>query len=183
MQKGVVHYTRPAVALHWLVAVAFLANAALGLWMGSVPKGTEGLRAGWFNVHKSIGLTIGLLVVVRLFWRLRHPPPPPPASMPGWQLRASGLVHGLLYLFLLVQPISGLLGSLFTRYPIKYFGAALPLPHHDWPAGKEAMSVLHLASACLLTALVSVHVAAAAWHALRRDGVLQRMLWHSRETP
>jgi cytochrome b561 len=173
-------YTRTAIALHWLVALGVLAQVALGWWMLGVPKEPPGLRAGWFNLHKSIGLTLGLLVLVRLAWRARHPAPAL-AGVAPWQRHASRTVHALLYMCLLVQPLSGLFGSLFTRYPIKYFGMALPAWNHEWAAGKEAMAALHVASAWLLMALVALHVAAAVWHLARRDGIAQRMLWHRKE--
>src|SRR5689334_17488815 len=114
-------YTRTAVALHWIIAAAVLAQVALGWWMLGIPKEPVGLRAGWFNLHKSIGLSIALLVLVRLAWRARHPAPPL-ADAPAWQRHAAHVTHALLYLCLLVQPASGLAGSLFTRYPVKYFG-------------------------------------------------------------
>ncbi|MBK0392012.1 cytochrome b [Ramlibacter algicola] len=173
-------YTRTAIALHWLVALGVLAQVALGWWMLDIPKEPPGLRAGWFNLHKSIGLTLGLLVLARLAWRARHPAPAL-AGVAPWQRHASRTVHALLYMCLLVQPLSGLFGSLFTRYPIKYFGMTLPAWNHEWAAGKEAMAALHLASAWLLMALVALHVAAAVWHLVRRDGIAQRMLWHRKE--
>lgn len=180
MQPGAAQYTRTAVALHWIVAFAVFANVLLGLWMQYLPKGAEGARAGWFNLHKSIGLTIAMLVIVRLAWRARHAPPAWPVRA-AWEAQAARSVHALLYVCLLVQPMSGLLGSLFTRYPIKYFGVALPYWNRDWPFGKDLMSALHLAGACLLGALVAVHVGATVWHAMRGDGVLHRMAWPSGE--
>jgi YVTN family beta-propeller protein len=169
-------YGTPAIALHWVIAALALAQIALGWWMLDLPKSPPGLRAGWFNVHKSIGLTIGVLALARLAWRLRHPAPPLPASMPRWQARAAHASHGLLYACLIVQPLVGYLGSSFTRYPIKYFG--ITLPHWGWesPMLKDLFSAIHLGVAVLFTALVALHVGAALKHLLvDRDGVFQRM--------
>ena len=169
-------YGTTAMALHWVVALLVLAQIVLGWWMLDLPKSPPGLRAGWFNLHKSLGLSIGLLALARLAWRLRHPAPPLPASMPPWQARAAQLSHGLLYACLIAQPLVGYLGSSFTKYPIKYFG--LTLPHWGWesPALKDLSSAIHLGIAVLFTALVALHVAAALKHLLLdRDGVFQRM--------
>lgn len=163
-------------ALHWLVAALVFGQIALGFWMLSIPKSPPGLRADWFNVHKSIGLTVAVLIIARLAWRRRHPPAPLPEAMPAWQRRAAGANHALLYALLILQPTWGYLGSTFTRYPVKYFG--LTLPHWGWdsPALKDLFSALHLGTAWLLGAAIALHVAAALKHKLvDRDGVFERM--------
>src|SRR5881396_4073041 len=143
--------------------------------MLDLPKSPPGLRARWFNVHKSIGLTIGLLVLFRLAWRIGHPPPPLPESMPRWQARAARASHFLLYGALIAQPLVGYLGSSFTPYPIKYFGIVLPYWGWDAPALKELCSAVHFGLACLISVLVAIHIAAALKHLLvNRDGVFQR---------
>ena len=175
-------YGRVAMALHWGIALLALFQIGLGWWMLDLPKSPAGLRAGWFNVHKSIGITIGLLMLARLGWRLGHVPPPLPASLPRWQARAARLSHGLLYSALVMQPLVGYLGSSFTHYPIKYFGIALP--HWGWeaPALKQLYSNLHFALACLITALVALHIAAALKHLLAGDDIFRRM-WPRRAQP
>jgi len=172
-------YGRIAMALHWAIAVLALFQIGLGWWMIDIPKSPPGLRAGWFNVHKSFGITIGVLMLARLGWRLGHVPPPLPPSMPRWQARLARLSHGLLYAALILQPVVGYLGSSFTRYPIKYFGVTLP--HWGWeaPALKQLCSNVHFALACLITALVTLHIAAALRHLVARDGIFQR-IWPRR---
>lgn len=168
-------YGRVAMALHWAIALLALFQIGLGWWMLDLPKSPPGLRAGWFNLHKSIGLTIGALMLARLGWRLTHAAPPLPGSLPRWQARAAHANHVLLYAALIVQPLVGYLGSSFTRYPIKYFG--FTLPHWGWeaPALKELCSNIHFALACFITALVALHIAAALKHLFARDGVFERM--------
>ena len=70
-------YTTTAKLLHWLIAVFVFAQIALGMWMIGIPKAPPGIRVYWFNVHKSIGITLGLIILVRLLWRLSHPAPEP----------------------------------------------------------------------------------------------------------
>ncbi|MBI2754914.1 MAG: cytochrome b [Betaproteobacteria bacterium] len=165
-----------AIALHWVIALLVFAQIALGWWMQEIPKSPPGLRAGWFNLHKSIGLTIGMLMLLRLGWRLRHPPPPLPASMPRWQAGTARASHFLLYACLIVQPLWGYLGSSFTSYPIRYFGVALPHWGWDFPALKDLFSALHLGTAYLLMTVLALHVAAALKHLLvDRDQIFNRM--------
>jgi cytochrome b561 len=167
-------YTRIAVAVHWLLAVALFAQLALGWWMLDIPKSPPGLRAGWFNLHKSIGLTIALVVLVRVVWRATHAVAAD-VSLQRWQRVAARANHAALYALMLVIPLSGYLGSTFTRYPVRYFGVVLPDWNRDWPAAKQLMSGIHYAAVWLFMALVAVHIAAALWHWLQRDTVCARM--------
>jgi cytochrome b561 len=100
---------------------------------------------------------------------------PASAPLPKWQRTAATANHWALYAAMLMLPASGYLGSSFTRYPIKYFGHALPHWGWDWPSAKALMSSLHLSTACLLGALIALHIGAAVWHLARRDGVFLRM--------
>jgi cytochrome b561 len=169
-------YTRTAVVLHWLIAACVFAQISLGLWMIGIPKSPPGVRAYWFNVHKSIGITLGVLILARLLWRLAHRAPPLPGSLPAWQRIAAKVSHAGLYVCMIVMPVSGYLGSSFTKYPIKYFGYTLPHWGWDAPPLKELMSQVHYATAIVFMALIALHVAAALKHlALDRDGVFQRM--------
>jgi cytochrome b561 len=167
-------YDRTAIVLHWVIGLAILGQFALGWWMLDLPKGADGSRAWWFNVHKSIGMTLGALVVLRLLWRASHAAPP--LSLPGWQKLAAEVSHWGLYACMLVLPLSGSLGSLFSGYRIRYFGWTL-LPNHGFasPAAKNLMAAVHETAAWTFAALVALHIAAAFWHLLRRDGIFRRM--------
>jgi cytochrome b561 len=178
----VARYSRAAIAVHWLLALALFAQLALGWWMLDLPKSPPGLRAGWFNLHKSIGLTIALVVLVRVVWRATHRVPADD-ELPAWQRNAARLNHAALYACMLVIPLSGYLGSTFTKYPVRYFGVVLPDWNRDWPAAKQLMSSIHLGAVWLLMALIAVHVAAALWHWLRRDTVCARMGLPALRTP
>ena len=173
-------YTTVAVVLHWIVALVVIGQFALGWLMQEIPKSPPGQRAAVFNVHKSIGLTILALMLVRLAWRVTHPPPALP-PMPRWQARTALANHRFLYALLIVMALAGYLGSAFSGYPVRFFGIVLP----SWAAKNEAMkdlmSNVHLACAWLLAAAVLLHLAAVAKHALLdHDGVLARMGWRAR---
>ncbi len=169
-------YTRTAIVLHWLIGLCVLAQITLGLWMIGIAKTPPGLRAYWFNVHKSIGITLGVLILLRLLWRFTHRAPALPATLPAWQRLAAKGNHFLLYVCMLVMPLSGYLGSSFTKYPIVYFG--MRLPHWGWdaPELKALCSQVHFITVICFITLIAIHIAAALKHLLvTRDGTFERM--------
>ncbi|HEX4333109.1 MAG TPA: cytochrome b [Usitatibacter sp.] len=168
-------YTTVARALHWAIALVVAAQFTLGWWMQSIPKSPQGPRADAFNLHKSIGLSILVLMALRILWRSRHAPPPWP-TMPAWQRRLAWGNHAFLYGLLVLLPATGYLGSVFSGYPVKFFGLVLPRWGSAWPAAKDFMSGTHLACTWLLAAAVVLHLAGAAHNAaVGRGGVLGRM--------
>lgn len=170
-------YTRFAVALHWIVAAVVFAQFALGWLMQEIAKQPPGPRASAFNAHKSIGLAILALMLVRIAWRLSHPAPAFP-PMPRWQARAALANHVLLYALLVVMPLAGYLGSAFSGYPVRFLGIVLPSWAAKNEAMKQAMSGVHLVASWLLAGSVLVHLAAVVKHAVvDRDGILARMGW------
>ena len=175
----VVRYTRTAVVLHWVIAALVVAQITWGWLMQEIPKSPPGLRADAFNVHKSIGLCLLALMLVRLGWRLLHRPPALPV-MPRWQQRLASGTHIALYACLLIMPLAGYLGSVWSGYPVKFFGVTIPAWGEKDDDFKDAMSAVHLATSFVLIALITLHVAGAIHHALRGDRVLSRM-WLARE--
>ena len=168
-------YTRTAIALHWLIAALVIFQFAWGWWMQDIPKQPVGPRVDAFNLHKSIGMTIFALMVVRILWRIVHSPPPLP-RMPQWQARVALANHALLYAALVIQPLVGYLGSEFSGFPVKFFGLTLPGWAGKSVAMKDLMSTIHLATSWVIAAAVVLHVAAALKHALvDRNRLLARM--------
>jgi cytochrome b561 len=168
------HYTRVAIAAHWLLALLIALNFSLGVYMHELPMSPQRLKL--FNWHKWAGITILALSALRLLWRLRHAPPPD-APMPAWQRRAAHAVHRLLYVLFFAVPLAGWGYSSASGFPVVWFGV-LPLP--DWvPVDKtwaDALKAAHKGLAGALGVLVLVHVAAALKHQLiDRDSVLRRM--------
>ena len=171
------HYDRGSVLLHWLMAALLLAELGLGLWMTELPKNDGGTRAYWFNIHKSLGMLLGLLILLRLGWSLLRPRVVAAPQSPVMQwLAASG--HRLLYAFMLLLPLSGFLGSVFSGYPIRFFGLRLPRLAERWETAKELLSCLHQLSVYALLLLLTLHLLAVVHHQfILRDGLLQRMLF------
>jgi cytochrome b561 len=167
-------YTRTAIALHWLVAVLVIAQFAWGWWMQEIPKQPQGSRAAAFNLHKSVGLVILVLMLVRLGWRMRHGAPTL-AGLPAWQRILARATHVTLYTALLAMPIAGYLGSAFSGYPVKWFG--LPLPAWGWsdPALKELMSGIHLTLSWIIAGAFTLHLMGALRHILEADEYPRRM--------
>jgi cytochrome b561 len=153
-----------------------LAQFALGWWMIDIPKSPPGERAWWFNLHKSNGLTLALFIITRIAWRSAHPAPALPGALPRWQRLAAGASHAGLYLCMAIMPVSGYLGSSFTKYPIIFWGIKLPQWGWDAPALKDGFSTIHYTTVWIFMALVCLHVLAALQHLLvLRDGIFWRM--------
>lgn len=170
------HYTPIAIQLHWLVAAALAGTFAVGVYMHELPLSPTKLQI--YSWHKWAGVTIFLLVLARLTWRLTHRPPAPPATMPVWQRTMAEQVHRLLYVLMIAIPLSGWLMSSAKGYQTVYFGV-LPLPdvlQKDAELG-EALRWTHQALNFSLAGLVLAHAGAALkHHFIDRDAVLARML-------
>ena len=168
-------YTTTAIVLHWIIAAAVIGQIGLGWWMQEIPKIPVGPRVNAFNLHKSIGLTVLMLMVVRLAWRATHRPPSLP-SMPTWQAKAARINHWVLYACLFIQPLTGYLGSAVSGYPVLYFGFVLPSWAPKSVFLKDLLSVVHLVDSGILAAAIAIHVAAALKHQfVDRNGLLRRM--------
>lgn len=169
-------YDRVAVTLHWFIALAIVGQVLLGWYVHEIPRGTPA-RGWWINLHKSVGLTVGLFIVLRLGWRVLHGAPRPPAAMPRWQVLAASVSHKLLYACMLALPLTGYLASNFSKHGIKFFHRVqLPPWGPDDKALYAALNGAHVALTWVLLVLVGIHVLAAIVHLVRRDGVFGRML-------
>jgi cytochrome b561 len=156
-------YTRTAIALHWLVAVLVIAQFVWGWWMQEIPKQPPGPRAAAFNLHKSFGLVIFALMLLRLGWRMTHRAPTL-HDLPGWQQMLARATHVTLYAALLAMPIAGYLGSVFSGYPVKWFGVTLPGWGWKDPALKELMSAIHLTVSWIIAGAFTLHAMGALKH-------------------
>ena len=173
--------------LHWTIAVLILTFGAVGLLMGELPRSPK-----WFWVytaHKSLGLTVLVLVIVRIAWRLYAGAPQPVPGTPRWQAKLASLTHAAIYLLILAMPLSGwLYDSASGLRPLRWFGLAeVPKisPPNEAIAG--AMHETHELLFWVLLALVAGHAAAALYHHFfQRDATLSRMLprgWLAAGTP
>ncbi len=171
-------YDRMLVVLHWVLAIGLFYQLGLGLWMEDIPKDPPGIRAGWFNLHKSIGICLGFLILWRLGWRVTHSVPAPPIGNTDFQNKLSQWAHRALYVCMVVLPVSGFMGSSFSPYPVKFFGLPLPKLWEPSPEGKELFSEIHEVSAFIMMIIIILHISAAIWHQwVKRDGLLSRMGW------
>ena len=169
-------YSLAAILLHWIMAMLILILFGLGWFMVDLPKGPE---KGWYvALHKSIGITVFVLAIVRLRWKQTHPPPPLPLSLAPWKRRLALITHRMLYALFFLQPISGYLSSSFSGYTTSYFWL-IPLPQWGWkePVVNEFFTGIHEASSIALLVLILLHVTGALLHALTPgDRILSRML-------
>jgi cytochrome b561 len=166
-----------SIGLHWTIALLVLfVQVPAGLTMEAVGQGT--LQNVLYNVHKTTGLTIFVLAVVRLGWRFAHPVPALPADLPGWQATIARTTHALLYFLLFLMPISGFLYTALGGFPVPLLGLydLASLVPENKPLS-EVFKGVHLTLQYVLYAVVALHVGGALQHHLvRRDWVLRRML-------
>jgi cytochrome b561 len=179
--SAVMRYSTPAIVLHWLMALLIFAGFPLGLYMVDLPLSPDKLKL--YSYHKWIGVTLLMLVAIRLSWRLTHTPPPLPDRVAAWQRHASAIVHGLLYLLMIAIPLSGWLMSSAKGFQTVWFGV-LPLPDligKDKALG-ELLAEVHKILNFTLLGLVVLHVGAALQHHfIERQPFLQRMGWGKKE--
>jgi cytochrome b561 len=170
--------------LHWLIVLLVLVLAIVGLTMGELPKTPKYFWV--YTLHKSVGITVLALVLVRIGWRLHAGAPRPVAGTPAWQARLASLTHALLYALLLAMPLSGwLYDSASGLRPFRWFGL-VEMPKLSAP--NESLRALsndaHELLFWVLVALVALHAAAALYHHLfQHDATLTRMLPRRRGGP
>jgi cytochrome b561 len=177
-------YSPVAILLHWLIAALIFTNIWYGWRMGSA-KGLAQFQL--FQLHKSIGVTVLLLSLARIGWRLVSPPPAAPATMSCAVRLAAGAAHGLLYGFMIMLPLTGwvvvsaspynLPTLLFKTVPWPHIGLVHDLPIMTRKLIEDQVGSVHAWLAWSLLALAAFHIAAALkHHLLDRDDVLARML-------
>lgn len=174
-------YSAVAASLHWLLAVLLIFQIGLGAWMTSLPLGLEKYRL--FQLHKSVGVLILALSVVRLGWRLAVPPPPFASTLRPWERALAHAVHWALYGFMVLTPLLGwaTISAAPGPAPTHIFGLLLlpplPLIEDAGKAWQERLGDVHGLFAWAGAALIGLHVAGALKHQfIDRTPELQRML-------
>jgi len=169
-------YTPAAIALHWTTAALVLFMVPAGILMVRLPEGD--LQNLLFNLHRSTGVVIFPLVLVRLLYRWRHPPPPLPEDLMAVQKLAAHLTHYALYALLLLNPLLG-------WWATSAYGAAIevfwlfelpPIVAQNKPLS-ETLLMFHRLVGLTIALLIAMHIGAALFHHfIRRDNLLLRML-------
>ncbi|MFK8068853.1 MAG: cytochrome b [Gammaproteobacteria bacterium] len=179
MENQIKKYSLVAIALHWIIAILIIGLFVLGLYMVELPEDVvPSVRKPWFELHKSLGVTVFILLLMRVFWRMTHQPPELPDMISAGQKKLISIVHKLFYVSMFLQPLSGYMSSSFSGYKTKLFG--IPLPHWGWknPEYNEFFTGIHEISAAILFGFIVVHLVGIIKHKLNGDGkeILQRML-------
>ncbi|HAF01244.1 MAG TPA: cytochrome B [Methylophilaceae bacterium] len=189
-------YNKVAVILHWLIAFAIFGMFALGWYMSDLPKEAPkqmafdlfdlgvytwqlpeeaSPRNFYFNLHKSIGITILGLVLIRFLWRITHKPPAILSSYKAWERKTATAAHHTLYLLMFAMPVSGLIMAMSGKYGVKWFGIDV-IAGTENKVLRDFFKEAHEIIGVILLILVVLHIAGAIKHKLiDKDETMKRM--------
>ena len=197
MDHSTTGYSKTAKILHWLIAIGIFGMFALGWFMSDLPKEapkqiaydlfnlgvytwnlTEEIspRTFYFNLHKSIGVTILALIFIRILWRITHRPPALLSSYKAWERKLASSAHHLLYLLMVALPISGIIMATYSKYGIKWFGVPFIKGLDNNPM-RELFKEVHEIIGLIIFLVIIVHIIGALKHKfIDKDDTLKRML-------
>ena len=195
--NNVISYTKTAKLLHWLIALGIFGMFALGWFMADIPKEAAkqtvfdifdlgvfhwtvaeeiSPRSFYFNVHKSFGVTIFALILIRIFWRITHQPPAILTTYKAWESKLATVAHRLLYALMLILPLSGVIMAVYSKYGIKWFGVNFIKGLDNNPMRLIFKNVHEIIGLILVTVIV-IHILGALKHKfIDKDETLNRML-------
>ncbi|HYN53917.1 MAG TPA: cytochrome b [Methylotenera sp.] len=199
MLNSTTRYTKTAVILHWLIAICIFGMFALGWYMSELPKEAPkqmaydlfdlGLytwqlaeeaspRSFYFNLHKSLGVTIFALIVIRILWRITHRPPALLSTYQAWERKLATGTHHLLYLLMIALPVSGVIMATYSKYGITWFGVPFIKGLDNNPM-REVFEEVHEVIGLIILVLIILHIAGALKHKfIDKDDTLKRMSLH-----
>ena len=168
-------YSKLAICFHWMTVVLISIMFAIGWYMVELPSGSD--RSFFFALHKSLGLTVFVLVLFRGYWRIINRPPELPIEIGKFRRQAALTVHTLFYVFLILQPVTGYLSSTFSGYKTNFF--AIPLPHWGWndPSLNEVFTTLHIICSMSLVFIIGLHIMGALLHWVEGHSHILRRMW------
>lgn len=197
MNQPNTRYTKTAKVLHWLIAIGVFGMFALGWFMSDLPKEAPkqmaydlfdwGIytwqvseeispRSFYFNLHKSIGVTIFALIIFRILWRVTHKPPALLATYKVWERKLATGAHHTLYLLMVVLPLSGIIMAIASKYGIKWFGLEFIGGLDNKPL-REAFKEVHEIVGVVILSVIILHIIGALKHKfIDKDETLNRML-------
>ena len=169
-------YTSVAQTFHWLIAALIVNQFVLGLWADNLPIGLH--RLALLARHKSFGMTVLMLAVLRLLWRLKNRPPALPDHMTSLERKLAQATHIAFYVLLFAMPLTGWMMSSAKKYSVSWFGL------FTWPnlIGKnetafDILRATHDTMSFILLSIAVLHILAALKHHFwNKDDVLLRML-------
>lgn len=196
MNNSVLRYNKPAVFLHWLIAIGIFGMFALGWYASDLPKDAPkqaaydlfdwgvytwqlaepiSPRSFYYNLHKSLGLTVFAVILIRLVWRFINKPPELLDTYKKWESSLATFTHRALYVLLVALPLSGVIMSAYSKYGIKWFGVPF-IKGLDNNALRELYKEAHEVIGIVLLVLVAIHVLGALKHKfIDKDNTMKRM--------
>ena len=194
-------YNNVAVLLHWLIGLTIILMFILGWYMHELPKQAPkvssfdffdlgiytvqlaeevSVRTFYYNLHKSIGVTLLLLIFFRVYWRVTHAVPKAPKKMSIWETRLMTSVHHGLYLLMVLIPVSGIIMSVGSKYGIHWFGIPF-LPGIDHTPTRELFKEFHEILGQIMILLLVLHILGVIKHiAVGKENILKRIWFHRR---
>lgn len=196
MNQASTRYTKTAIVLHWIIAIGIFAMFALGWYMSELPKEAPkqiafdlfdwGIyswqlaeeaspRTFYFNLHKSIGVTILALIIIRVLWRITHRPPALLTSYKAWERKLATGTHHLLYLLMVALPLSGLVMAVSSKYGVKWFGMDF-ISGLDNKGMRELFKEVHEVVGVVMLLVLILHIFGALKHKFSdKDTTMDRM--------
>lgn len=176
MIAGDTRYSLVARILHWTTVLLVLAMVPAGIAMTRIGGGS--LQNGLFDFHRSVGVVLMLLTLIRLAYRLLNQPAPLPDDLPLSQRLAAKATHVFIYGFLIINPFVGWVATSAYGAAISVFGLfTMPIVVAKDRDLASQLFLVHEVLGIMFVAAVALHIGAALYHGfVRRDGILQRML-------
>jgi cytochrome b561 len=196
MKQTPSHYTKTAIILHWLIAIFIALMFVLGWYMAELPKeapkqmaydlfdlgvytwqAAEEIspRTFYFNLHKSLGLTVLALIILRILWRITHTPPAALSSYKAIEKKVATATHHSLYLLMLAVPLTGLTMAINSKYGVKWFGIDLIAGLDNKPV-RDFFECTHEFVGIVLLVLIGIHLLGALKHKfIDKDETMSRM--------
>ena len=196
MKQTPTRYTKTAIVLHWLIAIFIALMFGLGWFMAELPKEAPkqlaydlfdlgvytwqlaeeaSPRTFYFNLHKSLGLTVLALIVLRVLWRITHTPPAALSSYKAIEKKVATATHHSLYLLMLAVPVTGLIMAINSKYGVKWFGIDVIAGLDNKPV-RDFFECTHEFVGIVLLVLIGIHLLGALKHKfIDKDDTMSRM--------
>jgi cytochrome b561 len=196
MKQTPSRYTKTAIILHWLIAIFIALMFVLGWYMAELPKEAPkqmaydlfdlgvytwqvaeeiSPRTFYFNLHKSLGLTVLALIVLRILWRITHTPPAALSSYKAIEKKVATATHHSLYLLMLIVPVTGLTMAINSKYGVKWFGIDVIAGLDNKPV-RDFFECTHEFVGIVLLVLIGIHLLGALKHKfIDKDNTMSRM--------